>query len=374
MKLVITAAGGGHFAPALALIETVPKDTEVVFIGRKYGLEGDKALSFEYKTAQSMGIPFISLTTGRVQRIWTRYTVVSLLKIPVGLAQAVLHLKKIKPDVVVSFGGYVSFPVIIAAKLLGIPIVLHEQTQEAGLSNAVGSKFADKICVSWKYSLAHFQQNKTILTGNPIRKSLFEHKKNVFDIYNISAEKLSLIVIVGGSLGAHPINVVIEESLDELTKKYRIFHQTGDAKKYGDFDRLTARKQELSGEQQTRYSLTKFIPQEDMGSVLHAATLVVGRAGISTVTELLALKKPSLFIPLPFAQKNEQYKNAQLLQHAGLSEILEQKDATKQQFFSLVTHMIDTIDTYKLKTNFDEQLPQDAAEKIYAQIKSVIKK
>src|SRR5438045_2826371 len=104
MKLVITAAGGGHFAPALALIESLPKTFEVTLIGRKYGLEGDKALSFEYQTAKQLNIPFVSLQTGRLQRKFTKHTLISLAKIPVGIFQAFSALQKIKPDVVMSFG------------------------------------------------------------------------------------------------------------------------------------------------------------------------------------------------------------------------------------------------------------------------------
>src|SRR5690348_2431659 len=108
MKLLIVAGGGGHFAPALAVIEQLPKDVEVLVVGRKHAFEGDEALSFEYQTAKQLQIPFVPLTTGRLQRKLTRHTLASLAKIPAGYFQAVAIVKKFKPDVVLSFGGYVS--------------------------------------------------------------------------------------------------------------------------------------------------------------------------------------------------------------------------------------------------------------------------
>src|SRR5436305_1641956 len=132
MKLLIVAGGGGHFAPALAVIEKLPKEIEILVVGRKYVFEGDRTLSLEYQTATKLRIPFKTLTTGRLQRKFTRYTFNSLLKIPIGLSQATNILTKFKPDAVLSFGGYISVPVTLAASILRIPLVLHEQTLEAG--------------------------------------------------------------------------------------------------------------------------------------------------------------------------------------------------------------------------------------------------
>ena len=138
MKVVIV---GGHLAPALSVIEVLPKDTEILFIGRKYALEGDNALSLEYKTITSMNISFVGLNTGRLQRKLTKFTFFSLMKLPFGIIKSFLILLKFKPDVVVGFGGYVSIPVAFCAYLLRIPIVIHEQTMEAGLANKFVSFF-----------------------------------------------------------------------------------------------------------------------------------------------------------------------------------------------------------------------------------------
>ncbi len=150
MKLLIVAGGGGHFAPALAVIEKLPKDWELLVVGRKYVFEGDQSFSLEYQTAKKLNIPFKPLTTGRLQRKFTKYTINSLLKIPVGLAQATAILNGFKPDVVLSFGGYVSVPITLSASILRIPIVIHEQTLEAGVANKLVARFARKICISWE--------------------------------------------------------------------------------------------------------------------------------------------------------------------------------------------------------------------------------
>ncbi|MEK7451076.1 MAG: glycosyltransferase, partial [Patescibacteria group bacterium] len=164
MRVIII---GGHLSPALSIIEKLPKTDKVLFIGRKYVFEGDQALSLEYKTIQSLKIPFVNLITGRLQRKFTKHTIPSLLKLPYGFMRSILALIKFQPDVVLSFGGYLSFPVVLSAFLLRIPIVIHEQTLEAGLANKILSVFAKKICISWETSRKFFPKGKIVLTGNP---------------------------------------------------------------------------------------------------------------------------------------------------------------------------------------------------------------
>src|SRR3990167_6775375 len=174
MKIVII---GGHLTPALSVIEALPKDAQILYIGRKYSLEGDKALSLEYQAITKKGIPFSAIKTGRLQRRITRYTLPSLVKIPYGFGQSLTILRRFKPNVVVGFGGYVSLPVILAAKTLKIPIVIHEQTLEAGFTNKIVAGFADKICISFESSHKYFPKEKTVLTGNPIRRTLIKPSK-----------------------------------------------------------------------------------------------------------------------------------------------------------------------------------------------------
>ena len=248
MKVVII---GGHLSPALAVIEKLKND-EVFFIGRKNTFEGDSSVSFEYQEIVKLSIPFYGLTSSRLQRKFTRHTFFSLSKFPVSLSQSVGFLRKIRPDVVLGFGGYVSLPVVLAANLLKIPLVIHEQTLEAGFTNKLASRFAKKICISWESSAAYFPKEKTILTGNPLKNDILNSKKNKKII-----NKIPRIYITGGSTGAHAINVFVEKNLEKLLKDFVIIHQTGDAKGYNDYDRLEEKKQTLKSFLSDNYTIKK---------------------------------------------------------------------------------------------------------------------
>ncbi len=368
MKIVVTAGGGGHFAPALSVITSLPKQDAVMLVGTEHGLEGDKAVTLEYQTAHDLAIPFVTLTTGRLQRKLTRYTVSSLLKIPYGVYKAIQILKKFHPDVVLSFGGYVSLPIVLAAFLLRIPIVIHEQTLEAGMANKIASVFATKICISWESSKRFFPTTKTVLTGNPIRKYRISNIE-----YRISNKKLPIIYITGGSLGSHAINLLVEGCIEKLLRECVVFHQTGDAREYGDFDRLETLRESFPKELKERYTLTKFVNPFNVGEILEKADVVVGRSGINMVSELIFYGKPSLLIPLPFSQKNEQGKNALFLESLGLGKVLPQKALTDKLLYAAIMSMIKEKETYRKNAlNAQKIVPTDAAEKILAVVQSVL--
>jgi UDP-N-acetylglucosamine--N-acetylmuramyl-(pentapeptide) pyrophosphoryl-undecaprenol N-acetylglucosamine transferase len=344
MKLLLVAGGGGHFAPALSLIESLPKDWEAKIIGRKYAFEADKTVSLEYQTAQKLKIPFAAITTGRFQRKLSKHSIQSIAKIPVGLFQSLKIIKQYKPDVVVSFGGYVSLPVALAAKALKVPIIVHEQTMGAGLANKVVGKFADAIAVSWKQSESNFPKEKITVTGNPLQKTFIEDLKKPSKVDK--NEQLPLIYVTGGSGGAHAINVFIEECLERLLEHYRVIHQTGDAKQFGDFDRLEKLKKSFPEKLQKRYLVTKFVDSNDVFTILKQADLVIARAGIGTVTQLLALGKPCLFIPLPYGQKNEQLTNANFVKKIGIGEVAQQYFLTGDALYALIEKMFQNLSKY----------------------------
>jgi UDP-N-acetylglucosamine--N-acetylmuramyl-(pentapeptide) pyrophosphoryl-undecaprenol N-acetylglucosamine transferase len=340
MKIVLI---GGHLAPALSVLEALPKDTQVLFIGRKYALEGDNALSLEYKTITSLKIPFVGLNTGRLQRKVTKYTFLSLLKLPFGVIKSFFILIGFRPDVVVGFGGYVSIPVAFCAYLLGIPVVIHEQTTEVGLANKMVARFAKKICISWDSSRKYFPKDKVILTGNPLRKFSIYNSK--FSLFN---NRLPTIYITGGSSGSHTVNVLIEEIIEKLLTTYNVIHQVGDAQEYRDFDRLALLKQNLPENVRDNYILQKLIDPSQIGDLINLSSLIISRSGINTVTELMHFEKPALLIPLPFAQNNEQFKNAKLLEKMGLAVILEQSELTGKKLLRTVNQMFRKINKYKV--------------------------
>ncbi len=354
---------GGHLAPALAVLEALKKD-EVFFIGRKYGLEGDSAVTLEYQTIRDLGIPFFELKTGRLQRHLSRHTFTSLVRLPLGVAKAHAILKKTKPDVVLAFGGYLSLPIAYATHMLDIPLVLHEQTLEAGFANKVISPFASAICISWESSRKYFSGKNVFLTGNPLRKELLSPKTPDFAKPLISA--LPTIYITGGSAGSHAINTLIAGCLDELLKDMIVVHQTGDAKQFSDYDRLTAFKENMDAKRAERYILRKFVDPSEVGYIFKDADLIVSRSGINTVTELLYLEKPALFIPLPFSQRKEQQKNAVFLRDLGLADVLSQQGATSEKLYNKITSMLSHKKTYTIKESGKKyrQIIEKAADSI----------
>lgn len=339
MKLVIT---GGHISPALAVIESLPKGVEVVFLGRKHAFEGDTSFSFEYEEISKRGIPFIHLPSARLQRSVTRHTFPSLFRLPNSVRLARSLLKQIAPDVVLSFGGYIGLPVVTAAATLNIPSVIHEQTTRAGFANKLSSRFASKICISWESSRQFFPEKKTILTGIPLRREILDSKKP-----KTVKSALPHLYITGGSGGSHAINRLVTNHLQELLSIASITHQTGDTKEFNDFETCQALKKDLPASLRDRYRVEKFLFSEDAALEIATADLVVGRSGINTVSELIYFEKPSLCIPLPTGQRGEQQENAQLIASLGLGRFLRQENADAQ-FFSQIEEMLANLSQFHL--------------------------
>lgn len=359
MKLLIT---GGHFSPAYALIQYIKGKAEIVVAGRKYAFEGDSTLSYEFETCQKEGITFIPITSGRLQRKLTRYTFTSILKIPKGLISSIVILKKEKPDVVVSFGGYLAVPIVSAAYLLKIPVILHEQTLHAGYANKFLARFASVVCISYDESVKYFPKGKTVVTGLPIRREVF-HKKSAIQL----PQDEKVIYVTGGSSGAHAINNLIEKNLEELLKKYVIVHQTGDTVRYKDFERLTEFKKSLPKNMSDRYILKKYVYPNEIGAIYYMSDLVVSRSGANTIAELLALSKKALLIPLPGGQSGEQLGNAEYFFQHGVGRILIQDEITNEIFLKTVDDLI----SIKTKESISENT---ATEKLYTIIESVYEK
>jgi len=356
MKIVIV---GGHLSPALAVIEKL-KGEEVFYIGRKHVFEGDKALSLEYQELEKLNIPFFNLKTGRLQRKFTKHTISSLAKIPFGFIQSLTILNKIKPDVVLGFGSYLFLPVALSAKVLNIPVIVHEQTLEAGFTNKLVSKFAKRICISWRSSEDFFPKEKTVLTGNPLRQEII----NINNDKQIRENSIKTIYITGGGAGAHALNLLVEKTSDKLLEKYSIIHQTGWSEVYRDFERLDKNKNK-------NYKCQKFLSAKQAALAIQKADLVVGRSGINTVTELIYLSKPAFLIPIPVGQNNEQLKNAKFIKDLGLGEYAEQYLLTPDLFISKIELMLKNINSYSVKENL---ISEDAAEKIVQVLKDVSKK
>lgn len=333
MKVLIT---GAHFTPAVATIEELKKfnDVEMVYVGRRTTREGDKTQSIESAVLPKLGVKFIPIITGRLQRAFTIYTIPSLLKIPIGLLQSLYIILSEKPDVILSFGGYVAVPVVIMGWLFSIPIIIHEQTLVSGLANKISSYFADKIALS--FSQNHSSSNKkVIVTGNPVRREILNlHSANLQNMHS----GRPLILIAGGSQGSHNINLAVEEIILKLARVVSVIHQTGDSK-YGDFERLKQQENQY-------YKVEKFINKE-WGEVLSKSNLIVCRAGINTLTELAYLQKPALIIPI--ANHHEQNMNARYFKSLGFTEVLPETKLSGENLYKEIKRMLTKLKSLKEK-------------------------
>ncbi|MBP9797528.1 UDP-N-acetylglucosamine--N-acetylmuramyl-(pentapeptide) pyrophosphoryl-undecaprenol N-acetylglucosamine transferase [Candidatus Woesebacteria bacterium] len=312
MKILVT---GGHPTPALAVIEELRKHPqhEIYYVGKQFSQEGTTSESYEYKQIKKLKLPFYSIKTGRLTRIISPTLIRELFLTIYGFFNACSILLKIKPDVIMSFGGYMAIPVCFIGKLFRIEIVTHEQTISPGLANKIIGYVADKVLVSFPETIKYFKVSKTRVTGNPIR---FQARRTIIKPFDISSSK-PIIYITGGSLGSHSINIHIEKILDELLKYFIVIHQTGNIEKYGDFKRLSKVRRK-------NYYVVEHFHSDEVGWVFRNADIVVSRAGANTTFELIHYRKPSVLIPLPWSGNGEQDRQAKLLAQAGAAEVFDQ--------------------------------------------------
>lgn len=365
MKLGIT---GGHFSPAYALISEGKVLNAVVF-GRKNTFERDNADSFEYETCKKYGIAFEQVRAARLNRSLNFLSVISLLKFPLGVLDASIALKKHRVEILLSFGGYIGFTTSVAAWILRIPIIVHEQTQEAGMANKIISLFAKRICISFESSRRFFPKSRTIFTGNPIRKEVFVLGKPLF------STSREILYITGGSGGSSAINAMVFDSLEKLLEKFTILHQTGNSKLTQDFEKAKSIQKALDRDKSKNYIVKEFVGHEEIGWVLKNASMVVSRSGINTVIELMALEKISLLIPLPHGQGDEQVKNANLLKSVGLARVIEQKDLASSEFADAIFDIFKNREAFSIsKKDKDLYVKKDAANSLFSQVKLVYEK
>ena len=250
MKIAVT---GGHLSPALAVSEELKAKAEIVFIGRKYDFDKSNAFSLEYREITKLGVLFYHLNTGRFTRIFNLAFLINLIKVPIGFFQALSILLTEKPDLILSFGGYISFPVCSVGYLLGIPVFIHEQTVKPGLANRLLAGPAKKIFLAFPQTKQYFPVNKVVVSGNPVRRQLLRVVRKPFEINKTQP----VIYITGGSLGSHSINQIIEKIITKLLSEYILIHQTGQSAKYRDWQKLLRIKAKLPSRLKKNYFLKR---------------------------------------------------------------------------------------------------------------------
>lgn len=355
--IVIT---GGHHNSAIPVIRELrhrfPK-VSIHWLGHKQPV-------LEQEEIEDMDIPFYDLKAGK---FYQTYDPVKLLMIPFGLFHALYLLNKIRPQVILSFGGYLAVPTVLAAWVMGIPSVTHEQTATVGYANRLISIFAKKILFTWSQSLQHLPKHKSVMTGLPLREQVFQKNGKDFNIQN----RKPTVFITTGKTGSHIINNSIMKILPELLHMANVIHQSGEHPKYDDFDNLHKHYEKIKTKVEGVYFLRKYIYSDAIGDAYGHANLVISRSGAHTCYEIMSLGKPCLLIPIPWSSHNEQFKNAKIVQEAGLAEIVqEDKIKDEKYLLEVIKEMLENIDQYKLKSPFEKNL--EAARSIVDELLEIL--
>lgn len=328
MRVIISGGGtGGHIYPALALLDTLKArhdDLEVLYIGTENGLEAD--------LVPRAGIPFKSIRIAGLKRSLSLENVKTGYWFLKSVRQLRKEMKAFRPDVVIGTGGFVSGPVVFTAQQLGIPTILHEQNSIPGLTNKFLSKKADRVALSFAGSESQFPGANVRVIGNPRGSEVLQ---TVADPTQIRAtygiDERPIIVIYGGSRGAEAINRAVLEAIPELSQQpVNVLYVTGNVH----YEAVVAEAKPAGNVHILPYVY-------DMPALLACATLVVSRAGASTISELTALGLPSILIPSPYVTADHQTKNASALVESGAAVLIREADLTGKTLVEKIQHVLE---------------------------------
>ena len=338
MKIVFTGGGtGGHFYPIIAVAESVQKivDQEKILNLEMYYYSDapyDKQALFENNIA------FDYIPAGKRRLYSSAQNFFDLFKTGAGFLSAVWSLFFLYPDVVFSKGGYASFPVVLAARILGIPVVIHDSDSVPGRVNIWAGKFAKKVAISYDEAAAFFPKDKVALTGQPIREEVLNRKtEGAFEYLKLDPT-IPTILVLGGSLGAEAINNLIIDALPELLKKYQVIHQTG----VNNFNDVKIRTDFIleNNELSRRYRPFAFLNPLAMKMSAGAAALVITRAG-SALFEIAAWGVPAIVIPIESSNGDHQKKNAYNYARHGAGKVIEEGNLSPAILESEINRIFD---------------------------------
>ncbi len=325
MKILFTGGGtGGHFYPIIAVAEKVNEiiDKEKVLDAKLYYMSDspyDKGLLFENS------IKYVEVTSGKQRLYSSTKNVTDIFKIAYGCLSALYKVFLIYPDVVFGKGGYASFPALFAARILGIPVIIHESDSVPGKVNLWASKFAKKIAISYAEAVEYFPKEKTALTGQPIRSNIVERaKEGTFEYLKLDPT-IPVIFIWGGSLGAVTINDVVIDALPELLTRYQIIHQVG-PKNLNEIQNRIAVALDKN-DFKDRYKLFGYLNTLAVKMSAGAASLIITRAG-SSLFEIASWGVPSIVVPIPEAVSHDQKHNAFNYARSGACTVIEENNFT----------------------------------------------
>ncbi len=358
LKIIVSTGGtGGHIFPALAVADEIKQscpNAEVLFAGSLYGKEKE--------LCQKHGIAFYGLNVRGIKGRGIK-AVSALFAMAKAVWESYVFLGRNNINAVIGFGGYACFAMLAAAKLRGLPVMIHEQNAVAGLANKILGKFADKICLSLPNTHKQFNPKKCVLTGNPIRREIAEVKKENKDY--------TQLLIMGGSLGAAAINSLAVQLLGTLRdNNIRIVHQCGDK----DYARMAeAYKSHGFSKEETDTMLFPFI--DNMAEVYAKSDFALCRAGATSIAELAATKTPAMFIPFPYAAGDHQTANAQnIADHKGALMVQESELKNYPMDKILLSILQNKEELAEMAENIGRLARKDAAKNVAAELINLLKK
>lgn len=326
IRMVLTGGGtGGHLFPAVATAQKLSAlypGSEILFVGtvRKIDRASLSRYGFSIRTVHCYGLKGKNLYE----------TIKAFIFLPIAFVEALWFLLCFRPQIVVGVGGYVTAPVLVAAKCMGLPTLIHEQNSIPGLANRKLGSLVDRICYSIPGSEKYFRKDKTLFTGNPVREQIAQLAANRKVQQN---DGLKTLLVLGGSQGAHAVNAIVVKTLVDrggsLPVNIRVIHQTG-----VDDERWVAEEYKKAG---IRADVAAFF--NDMARVYKEADLLISRAGATTLAELAVLGKPAILIPYPSAADDHQMKNGEYYRHGGGVLLCRQDELTEKKLASMISEI-----------------------------------
>ncbi len=338
MKIVFTGGGtGGHFYPIIAVAQRVNKiiDKEKILGVKLYYLSDDP---YDKEALFENGLSYEEINAGKMRTYFSFKNFSDMIKTFFGILNAIYKVFTIYPDVVFGKGGYSSFPTLLAARILRIPVVIHESDSAPGRVNEWAGHFAKKIAISFKEAVDYFPKEKVAWTGQPIREEI-EHpadRKEALDYFKLESQ-LPVILILGGSQGAELINNTVLDALPRLLGSYQIIHQTG----VRNFKLVTGRSSVMLGEDEnkSRYLAYPFLNPLEMKMAAGVATIIISRAG-STLFEIASWGIPSILVPFTESNADHAKKNAFAYARVGACTVIEEMNMTANILSSEIERIV----------------------------------
>ncbi len=354
MRVIISAGGsGGHIYPALAIIDKIKeneKDSEFLYIGTTTRMEKD--------IIPQKGIPYFGIKVFGLKRSLSLKNISSIYNFLKSIKICKKKILEFNPDIVIGVGGYVTAPVILAAKKSGYKTLVHEQNSIMGLSNKILLKYTDTLCTSFENM--KINDVNCVYTGNPMSENIIKKVPYNKVDFGLSKSK-KLVLIVMGSLGSSTINEVLKDTLTKFDNKYEVVIVTG-KDYYSEFEKLEKNK-----------NVFVFPYIDDLSRLMKVTYVIVTRAGATTLSEIMVTKTPSILVPSPYVTENHQYKNAMYLVNKGASILLEEKDFTSEILIKNINNLINNPNKrLEMKDSLENIGKKNSSTLIYNEIRKLI--